>query len=298
MTAGPWGVPEPSPTTESKMFNAARKTVTVLLESGVDRAFWSIYLHDQCLVRHMGQGGRDAALKILDEKKGPDAVLIALLDADLDRVLGCLAFRDDVIWTDSHDLEATLLSEPVVDKLVRSATGNAAKFREVVASWGGETVHKRLFRHADGMGRLRWLKVVQRGELDELEFKKLKGKELRYFSDYSKATEPNWAPSLMKAIKAVIAFSNANKLKARDLVGECDALGSAPTEQVCNGHDLVGFLHAWLAEVARGRVKDVETLTTHLFLAVERAWLETTEMWKALRTWEADHAGFRILKDG
>lgn len=127
MTAGPWGVPEPSPTTESKMFNAARKTVSLLVESGVDRGFWSIYIHDQCLVRDMGQGGREAALTYLDEAKGKDAVLIAVLDADLDRILGRLAVRDDVIWTDAHDLETTLMSEAVVDKLVRSATRNSDK---------------------------------------------------------------------------------------------------------------------------------------------------------------------------
>lgn len=298
MTAGPWGVPEPSPTTESKMFNAARKTVSLLVESGVDRGFWSIYIHDQCLVRDMGQGGREAALTYLDDAKDTDAVLIALLDADLDRILGRLAVRDDVIWTDAHDLETTLMSEAVVDKLVRSATRNSEKAQQVVACWGGESVHARLFRHADGLGRLRWLKVVKRGDLEELKFKKPKGKEIQLFTGYRRAAETNWTPSLTKAVDAVIAFSNANKLKARDLVGDCRALGPAPREQVCNGHDLVGFLNAWLEDFARGRVKDVETLRTHLFLAVERAWLETTEMWKSLRTWEANHTGFRILRDG
>ena len=297
MTADPWGIPAPDPTTESKFFNAARKTVTLVVESGVDRTFWQIYKHEHCLLRDMAQGGRKAALLALDSSKAqPDAVLVAVLDADLDRVRGALVARDDVVWTDGHDLETTLLGLPVLEKLVRQFV-DAEKLKTYVVSWSGETVRARLFRHAEGMGRLRWLKVERHPQLEALEFKKPKAKDVKAFDDYDKAFDANWTPSLSKVIDAVIAYSNAQRLKARDLQGECNGLGLFSQDQVCNGHDLVGFLQAWLADIAKGTVKDVETLTKFVFTAVERAWIESTRMWQELRVWEDNYSGYRVLRD-
>jgi len=277
VTPNSWGVPAPNLTTESKLFNAARKMVTLVVESGVDKSFWQIYRHDSCHVRHMEQGGRAAALRELDlSKSQPDAVLVAVLDADLDRIRGKLIAREDVVWTDGHDLETTLLGLPVLDKLIRQFVDDE-KLTVHVAPWSNETVRDRLFRHADGMGRLRWLKVAKHPELNTLVFRKNDTKAGKARVDYDKAVDTNWTPSLSKVIDAVIAFSNVQELKGRDLDSECTELGSAPQEQVCNGHDLVGFLNSWLRGITKGRIKDAEALTMFLFAAVERVWIEVSD---------------------
>lgn len=101
---------------ENKLLNAVRPTLTVLVEAGGDKLFWQQYLGgDQCKLRDMGQGGRRKALQELDKARqteqpsGKKECFLALLDADLDRLKGCLDPRPDVIWTDAHDLETTLL---------------------------------------------------------------------------------------------------------------------------------------------------------------------------------------------
>jgi len=202
MSNRPWGVPSPSPLTESKLFNAARRTVTLLVEAGVDQRFWRMHCVGDCHVREHGQGGREAVLKELNRARGQaGAVLLAVLDADLDRVEGRLLLDSDVVWTDAHDLETTLLTLPTLEKLVTQCV-DSSKLAEQEREWG-EPLRARLFRHAEGIGRLRWLK--QREHLDDLVFKKMKGtRELLYFANYKRCADKFWSPSLAKVIEALL----------------------------------------------------------------------------------------------
>lgn len=291
MSHGPWGVPPPPPTTESKFFNAARRTVTLLVEAGVDQRFWQMHCDRDCHVRHHGQGGREAVLAELNQARShPDAVLLAVLDVDLDRLENRLPSHPDVVWTDAHDLETTLFGLPALEKLVAQQV-NREKYRSVTATWRGEDMRQRLFRHAEGIGRLRWLK--QRARIDELQFKKAKGKTLALFDRYDKCVDRDWSPSLTHTIRALLDYSSAHHLLARDLAGECIGLGDADLAQLCNGHDLVGFLAAWLKTV--GCQYTTEQLTDALAGYCEREWLEGTVMWREIRSWEATHPGFYVL---
>lgn len=297
MSQGPWGVPPPPPITESKFFNAARRTVSLLVEAGVDQRFWRMHRARDCLVRHHGQGGREAVLKELQRgREQPDVVLLAVLDADLDRLEGRLPSDPDVVWTDGHDLETTLLCLPTLGKLVAQRV-DSKKLAEKEAAWG-ETFRARLFRHAEGMGRLRWLK--QREGIDALVFKKAqKSKhELLLFGKYDDCCDKDWSPSLACVIKALINYNNAHELRERDLVSECAALPTAEADQVCNGHDLVGFLLAGLKAMSGARPRETaEELLEVIAGFCERAWLERTEMWQAIQAWEAAHPGYQVLAE-
>jgi hypothetical protein len=221
-------------------------------------------------------------------------VLLGLsLDADLDRVEGRAAQRDpDVVWTDAHDLETTLLLLPTLEKLVAQRV-DPKKLAALEHAWG-EPLRARLFRHAEGVGRLRWLK--QREDLCELLFKKMKGtRELRYFDNYASCADKDWSPSLAKVIAALINYSSAHNLRKRDLAGACAELPPADLAQICNGHDLVGFLGAWLCDTSTQQHRDAD-LTESLAGYCERAWLRTTAMWQAIQAWEQQHPGFQVLK--
>lgn len=278
----------PGERVESRLFNAARPTVTLLVESGYDERFWRMYRHESCLIRSQGQGGREAALKKLDLGGDPAVKLLALLDADLDRVEDHLQQRPDVIWTDGHDLETTLLGLPVLEKLVRQHV-DPEKLRRSEQAWG-ETLRARLFAHAIGMGRLRWFK--QRERLDALVFRKGD----RRFEGYKDCAGDDWAPSLRRVVNAVIRFSQAQPLMSRDLPAEIAALPEAAADQVCNGHDLLGLLHAWLRHEVKAIEISVDELGERLLLACERTWLEQTRMWRAILDWEAANPGFSVLQ--
>jgi hypothetical protein len=285
----PWGVDPPPPTTESKFFNAARRIVTLLVEGGFDQRFWRMHCARDCRVTP--KRGRQAVLAELDRAKGhPDAVLLGVLDADLDRVEDRLVIRDDVIWTDAHDLEGTLIALPALGKLIAQLV-DPEKLVEDEARWT-ESIQVRLFRHGAEMGRLRWL--VQREDLAALVFKKKSKRELNLFDRYERCVDADWSPSLGKIIEQLINYSSAHHLLSQDLVDQCEALAEADPAQLCNGHDLIGFLRVSPQIGKRSLV--AEDLADRLAGACERHWLASTRMWQGIESWEQAHPGFHVLK--
>jgi hypothetical protein len=287
------------PIVESKVFNAARRTVTLLVEAGPDCAFWQIYRHEDCLLREHGQGGRAAVIQKLEASRAQtDVRFLAVVDADFDRLPGALGLAEspDVILTDGHDLETTLLGTPALEKMVRHAKG--ATNADDEARWR-ESTRSRLFRHGRGMGGLRWLKV--RARLESLAFKKpgrgsTKG-QIEPFGRYDDCVDADWLPSLARAVHAVLNYSQAQALAGeRDLVAEVQALPAVDDAQLCNGHDLLGFLGVYLAPGNRAVARE-EDLHGDLVLATERAWVAQTRMWASIRAWERAHPGFRVLTD-
>ncbi|HMU40823.1 MAG TPA: DUF4435 domain-containing protein [Pseudomonadota bacterium] len=292
-----FGVRRPGLLVESKLFNAARPTVTLLVEAGFDERFWRMHVAPSCIVRHQDQGGRAAAIAKLDEAPShPDAVFLAVLDADLDRLEGRLSERGDIVWTDANDLEATLVFLPALKKLVLMKL-DPTVLRDKQQAWG-ESIMERLVRHACGMGRLRWYK--QRALISDIVFVK-SGKgthkgSLRRFDKYQDCCDNDWSPSLGHLVDAIINYSNAQFLNKSALIEGIQGLPDTAPKQICNGHDLVGFLLSWLTSLSRSYVGNAEQLSDELALACERTWLEATDMWAAIKAWEARHPGHLILR--
>ena len=276
----PWGVAPPSPITESKIFNAARRTVTLLVEGGLDLRFWRMHVARACLVR--AEGGWPNVLGKLDAAaQHTDAILLGVLDADFRRLEGKLPSRPDVVWTDAHDLEGTLFATPALDKLLDQLT----------TGWG-QSPRNQTYRHAAEMGRLRWL-VHQNADL-ELVFKKNPKGDLKLFEKYDNCVDDDWSPSLSSIIRAIIDYTPAQHLNAAEIEERCLALADADPHQLCNGHDLIGFLRVW-PPIKKAKLKP-DDLADRLAGACERRWLTTTSMWRDIEAWERLHPGFQVLR--
>lgn len=275
------------------MFADARRTVTLLVEGHIDRRFWRTRTDPkQCRVRACQ--GRGRALAELERSARDDETcFLAILDADFDRLEGGLVERDDVVWTDAHDLETTLLLSPALEKLLRAMVGEACEAAE--ARWSA-SFRARLWEHAVGMGRLRWL--TRRASLP-LVFKKTTRGALKLFDKYDRCVGEDWSPDLAKVVAEIRNYSSQHALRSQDLVDMCEALPEAPPEHVCNGHDLLGFMKSGLERVARAgdakAIKKMADLDDRLADAYEQAWLEETAMWRALKAWEACNRPFRVF---
>jgi hypothetical protein len=288
------GLPRPNPRFESRFFNSARRTVVLLVEAGPDERFWRPWVADDVLVRQANQGGREQIIRWLKAAKPDEGeVLVGVVDADLDRVRGIENDTPGLILTDAHDLEATLVGLPALDKLARSLAGAAVAAAE--ARWG-ETLRERLFRHAELPGRLRWLKVARSPAFDALLFKKEKRNGIDYFDAYASCTGADGQPDPAALVRALCSYSNAQQLLPPkiDLGAEAAQLGPAELAQLCNGHDLIGFLHAMLKEIKAQGLSDPAGLAQQLGLAVERVWLAETAMWRALQVW-SEQRGYPVL---
>ncbi|MBL8615317.1 MAG: DUF4435 domain-containing protein [Deltaproteobacteria bacterium] len=288
------GLPQPNPRVESRFFNSARRTAVLLVEAGPDERFWRPWVGPGVLVRQANQGGKAQIIRWLKAAKPDEGeVLVGVVDADLDRVRGVENDTPDVILTDAHDLEATLVGLPALDKLATSLAGAALAAAE--ARWG-ESLRARLVRHAELPGRLRWLKVARSPAFDALLFKKEKRNGIDYFDDYASCIGADFQPDPSALVKALCSFSNAQQLLPPkvDLVAAAAALGPVDLAQLCNGHDLMGFLYAMLKEIKAQGLSDSAGLAQQLGLAVERVWLVETAMWKALDAW-SKRRGYPVL---
>lgn len=301
---------------DHKAFNAVRPTLTVLVEAGGDKLFWQQYLGgDQCKLRDMGQGGRSKALQELDKVRqeqasGKKLHFLALLDADLDRLKGCLDPRPDVIWTDAHDLETTLLQlRQVVLKLLRGQV-DSDKLNKAEKEVWKEPFDERLFRHAEGVGRLRWLNQEQG---HGLKFKRMKDKTIEYIH-FKFDKNDTWEPNLSNVIERVLKYSQRdNQAQCQRLLSSipalaeaCEALsfgseargseegGAEVRSQLCNGHDLMSFLRSGLGYLTE-KEPDEETLVLLLRTAVEKCHLEQTAMWQALVRYQEQHPELKLF---
>lgn len=253
--------PPKRPDHESRIWNAAERRVTLLVEAG---------------------------------RQADDARLVAVVDADLDRLLGEVEERPNLIRTDAHDLETTLLSGPALERVLLQVAREALLHSE--EQWG-EPLRGRLFRWAEGLGRLRWLKIRLHPELDALRFKGKEG-EPSLRRKYADCVESGWTPSVERSIRAVCLACNAHHLlpPRRNLAGEARALGEADLLQLCNGHDLLGLLAAWLMEEGGRHAPDAGELAELLAVACPADWLARTAMWDGLRRWERENPGSSLLR--
>lgn len=291
MSHGDWGTEPPNPITASKLFNAARATVILLVESGSDKRFWDVRAAPTCRVDHQGQGGRAAALERVQEAEAhPDAHLLAVLDADLDRVLGALVEHEDVVWTDRCDLESTLLALPALDFAVTFRVG-----RERLADWEareGETVRERLEGLAEVIGRLRL--YCRRNDGLTLRFRKFRGEKATYPKYKTCFGKGTWEARPEDLIQAVLNFSELSGASASDLWDRLDQMEDVSRHEILNGHDQIELPSIGL-EVGLGRKRRHSDLADDLVLAVDIRDLEGTRMVRAIREWEV-RVGIKVIK--
>jgi hypothetical protein len=312
---GRLGVPAPDPLRENRLFQAAGPRATVLVEAAPDRAFWAMWLADGVLLRSPevdhrplpdgSRGPRAQAIALVRKAAAEgDLRVLAILDADLGRVLGeGLPNDPNLIFTDGHDLEVTLALSPALAKVARAHAPEVLQRWE--AEWG-EPFDRRLWRHALGMGQLRLLKILARPRYDALLFKKYpqrpqsahhrapkerRNTSLEYFHRYEDCSGPRWAPDIAACWREICNYNNAQGLKAAwpavraELLHHITRLDKLAEDQVLNGHDIIGFLSAFLTEYGRSR-PSVASLRRELGLAYTAADLEASAMGQRIRAWE------------
>ena len=286
----PWGVTVPPPT-EAEFFNAARPTAFLLVEGGSDERFWLARVDSRsCQVRAMR--GRDRALAELRtvraEGKGS---FVAALDADFDRLEGTLLDDPDVIWTDLHDLELVLIASPALDKVLVEACSRSK--REKLEAEEGCDVREALLSRGLGPGRLRWLSLREKLALT---FRKLAPDGTFQFLKYSDFCDrTTWKLDVTELVKTVLGFSSQPLDQQTLLLRRMKSLPEVDAWQLCVGHDLLGLLAVGLRSKLGNRNLAIEELQERLRLAFERAHLEATAMFAALRRWERDNPPFRIF---
>lgn len=207
--------------------------------------------------------------------------ILAIADADFDRLNGIFHKLSSLILTDTHDLETMLLNSPALDKVLSEfASGEKiGKFDRAIKAV--------LLEAGMPIGYLRWI-----SQLDQLNLTFNGITFSKFLDDQSLKTDE---AKLIREVK------NKSQVFDLDLEQRLASKQSADHDpwQICCGHDLVEILSVGLRKaIGSARPSEVEptTLERSLRLAYEATYFGKTQIYSSICAWEAVHQPFQVLR--
>lgn len=272
-----------------------KKPGTCLIVEGDNdiRFFENLIDPQECfLVSANGRLNAVKALSIL-ECQGYAGVL-AVVDADYERIRGIPPPSENVLLTDHHDVETMLLVSPALEKLLRSVLP-AHQIR--LASELAAELRKRLLKSGTVVGCLRLLSQ-NRGL-----WLKFEGLKLSTLVRDDGTVDPGDLVREVVRLTPGCRLSQATlkKLLVQARLDDCD-----PWE-VCCGHDLTdalvvtlpGAIHEFALNPSQDRLRDEagsqHVIERRLPLYYEALHFRRTRLYGAISAWETQHVGYSVL---
>jgi ribosomal protein L13E len=285
--------------TEIRMLRSTFSGTFLLVEGNSDETFYKNFV-DRSTCRLRVTGGKQRAidiLQILNNETAPNgskfAGILAIVDADFDRLESSPHQSPNLLRTDTHDLETMILQSPALDKLLAIYCSDD-KLKEF-----GRDVRTTLLEAGMSIGYFLWLSTSENLNLtfDGIKFKEfiddktLQINELKLINEVKNKSQPT----------AKSALSDPTEIQKRIAAKKKD---DHDPWQVCRGHDLVEILSIGLRKaLGSNKAIDVEarsderksTLENQLMLAYEVAYFLKTQLHQGIMAWESNNQPFRVL---
>jgi len=260
----------------------------LLVEGSSDKSFYERFTDRAIcdLVIVSGKpSSKDRVIEVLDVlQKSNFHGILAIVDADFDRLESFVDDNLNLFRTDLHDLETMLVSSPALDKLI-AEFGSEDKINTF-----GQDIRALIFENGVIIGYLRWTSKV---DGLNLKFEGIK------FSNF--LIDKTLKIDQSKLIQEIKNQSQAHSLDAKDLqqrINKQKADIHAPY-QLCCGHDLVEILSVGFRKViGSSQASDVNPniLERSLRLAYEEVYFHKTELYLSIRLWESNNQPFKVWK--
>ncbi|HYW20974.1 MAG TPA: DUF4435 domain-containing protein [Nodularia sp. (in: cyanobacteria)] len=262
----------------------------VLVEGSSDKTFYERFVDKlacQLVVPQATKPSRkQLATEILEilEKSNFQGV-IAIVDADFDRLPNSLYTSPNLFRTDTHDLETMLIQSAALEKVV-SEFGSEEKIAQL-----NRDIREVLISVGVLLGYLRWI-----SQSDGLNLT-FEGITFSKFID-----EKNWQLNEIKMIQEIKNKSRTFNLKDGDIQQRLNSKKSNNHDpwQVCCGHDLVEILSLGLRKaIGTNNAAEVEPnrLERNLRLAYEAVYFCQTQLYSEIRLWETKNQPFKVLQN-
>jgi hypothetical protein len=261
----------------------------LLVEGSLDKTFYERFVDKLACALVITSGkpsSKQRAIEILEilENSNFQGVL-AIVDADFDRLQNAPYTNHNLLRTDTHDLETMLIQSPALEKVV-------AEFgsEEKIANFN-QDIREVLFSVGVPLGYLRYI-----SQSDELNFT-FEGITFSKFIN-----EKTWQLDEIKLIQEVKNKSQAFNLKDEEIQQRLirEKSNNYDYWQICCGHDLVEILSIGLRKViGSNNTTDVEVnrLERNLRLAYEAVYFSKTQMYSEIRLWETNNQPFKVLQN-
>jgi Protein of unknown function (DUF4435) len=252
----------------------------LLVEGSSDNVFYQRFI-DKIVCQIVVMAGKIRVIGVLDilNKSNFDAVL-AIVDADFDRLENSVYEGVNLLYTDTQDLETMLIDSPALDKVI-AEFGSEEKIAKLQLD-----VRISLVEAGRSIGYLRWISQCDRLNLtfSDLKFSK--------FID-DKTLQMNELDLIQEVKNKSQAFSVKTEYLQQRIADEKNK-GFNPW-QVCCGHDLVEILALGLRKAIGTMSVDVDSLERNLRLAYEEVYFRKTQLWVNIRQWESNNQLFQVL---
>ena len=264
------------------MYRASCSTYSILMVEGRDDVkFWGGHCHRNCRpIQCDGKAKVISVMRRLDEDHFGGA--LAVVDSNYDHLAGISSTDANIVRTDAHDLECLLCRSTALDAVLREY-GN----RDKIERFEGEhtSVRTALRDRAETLGRLRW---AGRKFEPNLFLGRVKP---RAFIE-----EKTWQLSEKRMIEVATASNpRVDETTLRDAIV---ALPHVDPWYVARGHDVLEILRIGLRGVL-GELKvsvGVSQLASVLRQGIAPPELQSTQMWRDIRGWEASNHPFLVLR--
>jgi Protein of unknown function (DUF4435) len=285
---------------EIKMLRSTFSGTFLLVEGNSDEIFYKNFV-DRSTCRLRVTGGKQKAidiLQILNNETSPNgskfAGILAIVDADFDRLEPSPHQSPNLLRTDTHDLETMILKSSALDKLLAIYCSDD-KLKEF-----GRDVRTALLEAGMSIGYFLWLSNSENLNLtfDGLKFKEfiddktIRLDERKLINEVKNKSQP----------AAKSALSDPTDIQKRIAAKKQN---SHDPWQICRGHDLVeilsiGLRKAWgsnnAIDVVPRSNERKSTLESQLSLAYEAAYFLKTQLYQEILAWESSNQPFKVLK--
>ncbi|MBP0027509.1 DUF4435 domain-containing protein [Roseofilum sp. Guam] len=286
---------ELTPERQANAIRFKRQTFTgsfLLVEGGSDKKFYQRFTHENCKIEIVSgkPSSKQRVIEVLQILENDNfAGVLAIVDADFDRLEHPKTSSPNLLRTDTHDLETMLLQSWALDKVV-SELGSENKIERFQKL--GKSVRIALLDAGIVLGYLLWI-----SQIEELNLK-FKGIQYKKFINNETLDIDS-----QNFIQEVINNSQLHSLKVPELQERLNAQKSDDHNpwQVCCGHHLVEILSLALCKaIGNQNSTDVKAdqLDIFLRLAYEEAYFEETQLYIKICGWERNNENFMVLRTG
>lgn len=274
---------------ERMMRRSSFKTAIVYVEGESDIAFYR-WLVDRSKVTLEQMNGKNEAMEaVASANRRKEKGILAIVDSDFDHLLN-IGPDDNVIRTDTHDIETMMLKEGVFQY---AEYNYADEVKMASLKYSYEDAWSEIIRIGCCIGKLRLISKENALYLNFKDVEKelghlisIKGNKVE-FDDRQYVWECVHASSgCPKEFKEIYELYKADKREFDEW-------------QICRGHDLSLLISIVFSKDIMGKTyihrREIENVISSAYIASRK--IKKTIMFSDIKAWQLNNLGWKILRD-
>jgi len=260
----------------------------VIVEGDSDARVYKRFVVESCRVLP-AHGKSNALGAIMQLEETGTAGVLAILDSDFWRLDGIDPPADNIVTTDTHDLETMIVASRSLD-MVMDEFGAERKVKRLDGDIRGMLVNTAL-----PIGFLRWISSSHRENLS-LGFKDIS------LSVIVECGENSMKTNIDTLIREVRRHTRHASFDTREIKAKITRLTQSRSHdpwQVCRGHDLVHILTIGLRNVfgnRHARSISYDQVDRILRISFGHSEFSQTRLFASIELWEKAHPAFPVLQ--